>query len=140
MEAQQGEMKIQSEATASAQRDVHTVVARQRADLDNVRMEAGKYVQELLASVHAQATSGDGGKGGGGSAPRERDAPQLNDPKKNEVDSLSDTTSKAAFVLWPDNMDLHLEGCNDFDMGTPEMLKYGRLHFRIIHRAAMLEF
>ena len=32
------------------------------------------------------------------------------------------------------------EGCNDFGMGTPEMLKFLRLHTRIIDRAAMLEF
>ena len=48
--------------------------------------------------------------------------------------------SKAAFVLWRDNLDLHLEGCNDFGMGTPEMLKFVRLHTRIIDRGAMQEF
>ena len=69
-------------------------------------MEVGKYVQETLASVHAQSTSGDGDKGGGGVAPREREAPQINDPTKKEVDPLSDTMSKAAFVLWRDNLDL----------------------------------
>ena len=140
VEAQLGEMKIQSEATSSAQRDIHAVAARQKADLDNVRLEVGKCVTETLASVQAQAASGDGGKGGGGGAPREREAPQLNDPKKNEVESLSDTMSKAAFVLWRDNLDLHLEGCNDFGMSTPEMHKFVRLHTRIIDRAAMLEF
>ena len=48
--------------------------------------------------------------------------------------------SKAAFVLWRDNLDLHLEGCNEFGMGTPEMLKLVRLHTRIIDRAAMTVF
>ena len=119
---------------------MHTVVARHKADLDNVRMEVGKYVQETLASVHAQSTSGDGGKGVGGVAPRQREAPQLNGPKKNEVDSLSDTMSNAASVLWRDNLALQLEGCNDFGMGTPKMLKVVRLHTRIIDRVAMLEF
>ena len=68
VEAQLGEMKIQSEATSSAQRDIHPVVARQKADLDNVHLEVGRYVTETFASVQAQATSGDGGKGGGGGA------------------------------------------------------------------------
>ena len=90
--SQFGEMRIQSEATSSAQRDIHTVVARQKADLDNVRLEVGKYATETLASVHTQVAGG--GKGGGGGAPREREAPQLNDPKKNEVESLSDTMSE----------------------------------------------
>ena len=40
--------------------------------------------------------------------------------------------SKAAFVRWRDNLDFHLEGCNDFGTGTPEMLKFVRLHTRII--------
>ena len=140
VEAQLVEMRVQSEATASAQRDVHTVVARQKADLDGVRLEVGRYVQETLASVQTQAASGgDGGKGGGG-PPREREAPQLNDPKKNEVDVLSDSMSKASFVLWRDNLDLHLEGCNDFGMGTGEMLKRVRLHPRIIDRTVMNDF
>ena len=103
-----------------------------------MRLENGKYVSETLASVNAQVAGS--GKGGGGSAPREREAPQLNDPKKNEVDTLSDSMSKAAFVLWRDNLDLHLEGCNDFGMGTGEMLKLVRLHPRIIDRTAMNDF
>ena len=53
VESQLGEMRIQSEATRSAQGDIHTVVARQKVDLDNVRLEVGKYVTETLASVHA---------------------------------------------------------------------------------------
>ena len=48
--------------------------------------------------------------------------------------------SKAAFVLWRDNLDLHLEGFNDFGMSTPEVLKFVRLHTCIIDRAAMQEF
>ena len=81
VEARLIEVKVQSEGTSSAQRYVHTVVARQKSGLDNVRLEVGKYVTETLASVHAQATSGGGGNGNG-SALREREAPQLNDPKK----------------------------------------------------------
>ena len=40
--------------------------------------------------------------------------------------------SKAAFVLWRDNLYLHLEGCNHFCMGIADMLKCVRLHPRII--------
>ena len=141
-EAQIAEMKIQASATTSAQQDIHTVVARQKADLDGVRTQVGIYVRDTLASIHEQV--GSGGKGGGdgglGGQPREREAPQLNDPKKNEVDVLSDSMSKAAFVLWRDNLVLHLEGCNDFGMGTGEMLKLVRLHPRIIDRTAMNDF
>ena len=35
---------------------------------------------------------------------------------------------------------LHLEGCNDFDAGTNEMLKRVRLYPRILGRPAMLHF
>ena len=141
LETQISEMRIQSEATRAAQGDIHTVVARQKADLDGVRTEVGTYVRETLASIHERV--GGGGKGGSDGAPhapREREAPQLNDPKQNKVEDLSDSMSKAAFVLWRDNLDLHLEGCNEFGMGTPEMLKYVRLHTRIIDRAAMTTF
>ena len=66
-ETQISEMRIQSEATRATQGDIHTVVARQKADLDNVRQEVGKYVRESLAIVHEQVASG--GKGGGDGAP-----------------------------------------------------------------------
>jgi hypothetical protein len=141
LETQSSEMRIQSEATRAAQDDIHTVVARQKADLDGVRAEVGTYVRETLASIHEGVAGG--GKGGSDSAPhapRERDAPQLNDPKQNKVEDLTDSMRKAAFVLWRDDLDLHLEGCNEFGMGTPEMLKYVRLHSRIIDRAAMTTF
>ena len=36
--------------------------------------------------------------------------------------------SKAAFVLWRDNLDLRLEGCNDLGMGTAIIFKRVRLH------------
>ena len=61
LETQISEMRIQSEATRAAQGDIHTVVARQKADLDGVRTEVGKYVRETLASVQEQVASG--GKG-----------------------------------------------------------------------------
>ena len=48
--------------------------------------------------------------------------------------------SKAAFVLWRDNLDLHLEGCNEFGIDASEMLKRVRLHTRIVDCPAMLEF
>ena len=78
-------------------------------------MEVGKYATEVLASV--QATGGGGGKGGGDFVRSEREGPQLNDPKKNEVEMLVDNMTEASFVLWHDNLELHLEGCNDFGMG-----------------------
>ena len=61
---------------------MHTVVARQKADLENVRLKVGKYVTATLAGMHAQATSGGGGGKGDGGALCEREAPQLNVPKK----------------------------------------------------------
>ena len=57
-DTQIGEMRIQSEATRATQGGIHTVVARQKADLDNVRQEVCKYVTETLASVHEQVASG----------------------------------------------------------------------------------
>ena len=48
--------------------------------------------------------------------------------------------SKAASVLWRDNLDLHPEGCNEFGTSAGEMLTRVRLHTRIIDRSAMLEF
>ena len=41
VKAQLAEMKILSEAVSGAQREIHIVVARQKADLESVRMEVG---------------------------------------------------------------------------------------------------
>ena len=109
-------MKIQSEAVTGAQREIHIVVDRQKAGLENVRLEVGKYVIEVLAIVQTTGGSG-GGKGGGDVVRSEREGTQLNDPQKNEVEILADKMTKASPVLWRDNLDLHLKGSNDFGMG-----------------------
>ena len=91
VEAQFVEMKTQSEAVTGAQREIHTVVARPKADLENVQLEVGKYVTEVLASVQ---TTGGGAKGGGDDR-REREGPQLNSPKTNEFELFADNMTKA---------------------------------------------
>ena len=48
--------------------------------------------------------------------------------------------SKAAFVLWRDNHDTHLEGFNNFGLGTNALLKRVRLHPAIINRTAVNGF
>ena len=53
---------------------------------------------------------------------------------------MSDGMSKAAFVLWRDNLDMHLEQFGDFGIGTSGMLKMVRLQPTIISKAVMNEY
>ena len=73
---------------------------------------------EVLSQQSQQRLGGGGGGGYTSQAPRERDGPKLNDVRKSEVSGLTDDMSKASFVLWRDNLDLHLEEFADFGLGT----------------------
>ena len=48
---------------------------------------------------------------------------------------LSDGLTRAQFVLWRDNLDLHLEEFPDFGIGTDHMLKLVRLCPNIVQVA-----
>ena len=90
--------------------------------MENVRHEVGIDVRNALASVGLdRANAGPGPRGN-----------SLNDPKNNEVDSLTDDISKAKFVLWRDNLDLHLEDFSNFGVGIDGVLRRTRLHQALI--------
>ena len=52
----------------------------------------------------------------------------MNDARKSEVADLADGMTKAAFVLWRENLDLHLEEFSEFGLGINDVLKRIRLH------------
>ena len=94
---------------------IHGVVAKQSQDMIGMKVDIERYLANAMATIASTVQPNQGhvdqqGQASHGGPPREREAPQLNDPKKNEVDMLSDSMSKAAFVLWRDNLDLHLKG------------------------------
>ena len=138
-------VSLQSASVVSMQSGIHDVVAKQQRDMDGMKGDIERYLANAMATLTTAVQSNQShadqqGQASFGGPPREREAPQLNDPKKNDVDMLTDSMSKASFVLWRDNLDLHLEGCNDFGMGTSEMLKLVRLHPRIVDRVTMNDF
>ena len=53
---------------------------------------------------------------------------RLHDARKSEVADLTDGMSKAAFVLWRENLDLHLKEFSEFGLGINDVLKKIRLH------------
>ena len=60
--------------------------------------------------------------------PRDGGGPKFNDARKSEVANLTDGMTKAAFMLWRENLDLHLEEFSEFGPGINDVLKKVRLH------------
>ena len=92
----------------------------QEQDLVDAKVEIEKGVLAAVSRVEQFAQQHSGGTG-----PQEqrvygedRDGPKLNDACKNEVSELTDSMSKAAFVIWIYKMDLFLEEFSDFGIGT----------------------
>ena len=76
-----------------------------------MKVDVGNFVRRSLEGIREAAEPSRASSG-----PGPRDS-KLNDPKKSEVDVLTDDLSKAKFVLWRDNLDLHLEEFPDFRPG-----------------------
>ena len=95
-----------------------------------MKLDIVSYVVNAMANIASSGQSNQGPADQQGQALRggEGKGGRLNDPKKCEVDSLTDVMSKAAFCLWRDNLDLYLEEFSDFAMGTNIFLKKVRLH------------
>ena len=53
---------------------------------------------------------------------------------------LTDGLTRAQFVLWRDNIDLHPEEFPDFGIGTNHMLKLVRLHSNIVQVSDLEKF
>ena len=124
-------VSLQASTVQSMQDGIHGVVAKQQQFMVGVKVDVERFVANAIATITANTQAGQGpgeqqgqgqrsGDGGGGG--------RLNDPKKCEVDPLTDTMSEAAFCLWRDNLDLYLEEFPDFGMGANTFLKKVRLH------------
>ena len=71
------------------QQGIHVVVTEQKRDLKKVRVDVGEFLRNSIAGARDVP-----GPNRPSSGPGPRDS-RLNDPKKNEVDVLTDDISKA---------------------------------------------
>ena len=124
IEARLSEVGVKASAVDGMQSSTHTIVAKQEQDLIDAKAEIEKVVLGAVAHVErlAQQQQGCSGPQEQGAFGGDRDGPKFNDARKSEVAELTDTISKAAFVSWRDNLDLHLEEFSDFGLGTNEFL------------------
>ena len=74
-------------------------------DMLKLRNDVQSYVSGAFASLQQKNQDG----GGAPHEARETPGSKLNTPSKSEVSELSDRLTRAQFVLWRDNLDLHLE-------------------------------
>ena len=96
-------------------------VEKMNEGITNHRNDVEAFVRNALNSVGSAGGQGQGGgKGGGGRT--------LNDPKSSTVDSLTDSMTKSAFVLWRENLDIHLEMHDNFGIGIDSILRQVRLY------------
>ena len=102
MEQQQAIEKASTSATNEAAR---------------LKAEVGDFVRASIASVGTQ--QGGPTAGGGGRK-------KLNEPRDSKIDSIADGISKAAFTLYRENLELHLEEFAEFGPGIGPLLKLVR--------------
>ena len=123
-------VSLQAATVQSMQDGIHGVVAEQQQDMVGVKVDVERYVANAIATItsNTHASQGHGEQQGQGQRGGDGGRGQLNDPRKCEVDPLTDNMSKAAFCLWRDNLDLYLEEFPDFGMGANIFLKKVRLH------------
>ena len=120
VDARLEDVALKSSTVESMQTSVHEAVARQQMELASAKADVERVVTKALSDVANCVQQNVWSGGGGGAPPREprEDNTKLNDFRKTEVEGLTDTMSRAAFVLWRDNLDLHLKEFNDFGLGT----------------------
>ena len=123
-------VSLQASTVKSMQDGTHNVVAKQQKDMEGMKLDIESYVVNAMANIASSVQANQGPADQQGQALRggEGKGGRLNDPKKCEVDSLTDVMSKAAFCLWRDNLDRYLEEFPDFGMGANIFLKRVRLH------------
>ena len=114
-------VQVQANTVETMQEGISGIVAKQKEDLEKVRREVGDFVRTSLASVREQGGQAHGGEAG------KRGCSLIN-PKESTMDCLKDGISKAAFVLWRDNLDMHLEMFENFGPGIDKLLRRVRLH------------
>ena len=126
IDAQMESVQLQGATVASIQEGVHGVVVKQQHDMEKMRAD----VERCMANAIATITSNTPDQSHSGHVFQLRDGggPKLNDARKSEVADLTDGITKAAFVLWRENLDLHLEEFPEFCPGINDVLKKIRLH------------
>ena len=126
-------VQLQGSTVQSIQEGVHGVVVKQQHDMEKMRVDVERYLTEVTETIASRVN--DQSHGGQPFQPRGGEGPRLNDARKSEVADLTDGMTKAAFVLWRENLDLHLEEFNEFGPGINDVLKKVRLHTeRILQR------
>ena len=119
-------VQLQAATVSSIQEGVHGVVVKQQHDMEKMRVDVERYLADAMAAIASKPA--DQSQSGQAFQPRGGEGPRLNDARKSEVADLTDGMTKAAFVLWRENLDLQLEELNEFGPGINDVLKMVRLH------------
>ena len=120
-------VQLQAATVSSMQEGIHGLLPKQQQDMERMREDVERYVANAIATI-ACNTQTNQGPGGQQSQQRDGGGPKLNDARKSEVSDITDGMTKTAFVLWRDNLDLHLEEFADLCPGINDVLKKVRLH------------
>ena len=124
IKTQLADVALKSSSVESMQTGIHSAVAKQEQDLASAKIEIERIVTGALQSIaaltqqHSEGSPPEEQREGSGG----RGSPRLSNPKKTEVEQLSDAMSKASFVLWRDNLDMHLESFTGICLGSIEVL------------------
>ena len=100
-------VQLQGATVTSIQEGVHGVAVKQQHDMEKMRADVERYLASAMATIASNCL--DQSQSGHVFQPRDGGGPKLNDARKSEVADLTDGMTKAAFVLWGENLDLHLE-------------------------------
>ena len=114
-------VQLQGATVASIQEGVHGVVVKQQHGMEKMRVDVERYLANAMAAI--ASNSPDQGQSGHVFQPRDGGGPKLNDARKSEVADLTDGMTMDAFVLWRENLDLHLEEFPEFGPGINDVLK-----------------
>ena len=105
IDAQMENVQLQGATVASIQEGVHSVVVKQQLDMEKARVDVERYLADAMAAIASKQA--DQSQGEQRFQPRGGEGPRLNDARKSEVADLTDGMTKAACVLWRENLDLH---------------------------------
>ena len=100
-------VQLQAATVNSMQEGIHGVVVKQQHDMEKIRLDVERCVENAIATI--ASTQIDQSQGGQPYQPRDGGGPKLNDARKSEVADLTDGMTKAAFVpplggvcrVWP---------------------------------------
>ena len=119
-------VQLQAATVNSMQEGIHSVVVKQQHDMEKICLDVERYVAKAIATIASKQPGQS--QSGQPYQPRDGGGPKLNGVRKSEVADLTDGMTKAVFVLWRDNLDLHLEEFAEFGLGINDVLKKIRLH------------